>query len=143
MKNISNAYTEVLVILQNLKGGYYSIPREIIEKMKRECNLNHEFKLQNNIPIQEQKLLDETKAILAIFYRDYWANTEQKKLIEMKEENDIKLSDKQKREKYNPEALFKNTETKFNEENKLVISTHQNIFKKFINYLKRVIKIID
>ena len=80
MNNISNAYTEVLVILRNLKDGYHSVPMNIIEKMKKECNLNHKFKLQPNLPLKEQELLDETKAILSVLYCNYWASIEQKEI---------------------------------------------------------------
>lgn len=140
MENISNAYTEVLVILQNLEDGYYLIPIEIIEKMKRECNLDYEFKLQRDIPIQEQKLLDETKAILAVFYRDYWASDEQREIIRLKEENDIKLLENGKKEKYNPNDLFRNTIQKPKLENTLIVKPQERVFKKIIIYIKRILK---
>ena len=73
MNNFSNAYTEVLVILSNMDNGFYSIPYKILETLKKECNLNHKFKLLENTPLSKQKLLDETKAILSVFYKEYWS----------------------------------------------------------------------
>lgn len=104
MENISNAYTEVLVILKNINNGLYTIPYNVLQKLKNECNLNHKFKLQENIPLCEQNLLLETKVILAIFYRNYWANNEQYKFILQKEENDKILFEK--RDKYNLNDIF-------------------------------------
>lgn len=106
MENIRNAYTEVLVILRNTNNGIYTIPYDVLQKLKNECNLNHEFKLKENVPLSEQNLLSETKAILAIFYRDYWANNEQYKLILQKEENDRILFEQRQSEKYNPNDIF-------------------------------------
>jgi G:T/U-mismatch repair DNA glycosylase len=105
--NINNAYTEILVILRNLKGGYFSIPRNLLDKMIKECNLNHKFRLQPNLPIREQNLLDETKAILSIFYRDYWSSSEQRELIKQKEKYELQLLEQRKKELYNIDNLFK------------------------------------
>ena len=107
MNNISNAYTEVLVILRNLKDGYHSVPMNKIKKMKKECNLNHKFKLQPNLPLKEQELLDETKAILSVLYCNYWASIEQKEIIKQKEKYDLKVLEKEKEGKYNTLNLFK------------------------------------
>ena len=106
MENINNAYSEVLVILRNINNGFYTIPYDVLQKLKRECNLNHKFKLKDNVPLNKQNLLPETKAILAIFYRDYWANDEQYKFILEKEKNDEVLLEKMKKDKYNPNGIF-------------------------------------
>ena len=106
MENINNAYSEVLVILRNMNNGFYTIPYDVLQKLKRECNLNHKFKLKDNVPLNKQNLLPETKAILAIFYRDYWANDEQYKFILEKEKNDEVLLEKMKKDKYNPNGIF-------------------------------------
>lgn len=146
MKNIYNAYTEVLVILQNLDYSYYSIPFEIIEKMKRECNLNHNFKLQKDLPIQKQRLLDETKAILAVFFRDYWSTEEQRNKILAKEKYDLKISEQEKREKYNPDDIFKKQksikiETHENNGNSSLTEYKEKFFMKFKNLIYRILHI--
>lgn len=71
--NLSNAYTEVLVILRNMDNGFYSIPYNILEILKNECNLKHNFKLLEDVPLGKQKLLNETKLILSFFYKKYWS----------------------------------------------------------------------
>lgn len=106
MENINNAYSEILVILRNMNNGFYTIPYDVLQKLKRECNLNHKFKLKNNVPLNKQNLLPETKAILAVFYRDYWANDEQYKFILQKEKNDEILLEKMKKDKYNSNDIF-------------------------------------
>ena len=76
MINLSNAYAEVLVILLNMDNGFHSIPYKDLEILKKGCNLKHNFKLQTGVPLNQQKLLDETKAILSIFYKKYWSKNE-------------------------------------------------------------------
>jgi len=71
--NLSNAYTEVLVILRNMDNGFYSIPYNVLEILKTECNLKHNFKLLKDVPLRKQKLLNETKLILSFFYKRYWS----------------------------------------------------------------------
>lgn len=46
---------------------------------------NCEFKVDINKSFEEQEILDETKAILANIFRDYWATPYQKERIEAKE----------------------------------------------------------
>ena len=143
MKSICNAYTEVLVILRNLDYAYYySIPIEIIEKMKKECNLNHNFKLQKDIPIQKQKLLDETKAILSVLFRDYWATEEQRNKILEKEKHNLKLLEEQKRKRYNPDDIFKkvNKDTEINNITTLTESK-EPVFTRVKNYIFKILHI--
>lgn len=56
---------------------------------------------------EEQNLLDETKAILANIFRDYWATTYQRdKIIEKKKIDRIKIEEN-KRKKYNNDIFNK------------------------------------
>lgn len=137
MENINNAYSEVLVILRNMNNGFYTIPYDVLQKLKRECNLNHKFKLKDNVPLNKQNLLLETKAILAIFYRDYWANDEQYKFILEKEKNDEVLLEQMKRDKYNPNDIFskstineQNDGNQLNEKEQQLIKVNDSIFVK-------------
>lgn len=142
MKNICNAYTEVLVILKNLDYAYYSIPIEIIEKMKSECNLNHNFKLQKDLPIQKQKLLDETKAILSVFFRDYWATEEQRNKILEKEKYDLKLLEDQKRKRYNPDDIFQKVNKNIEINNTTtLIECKESIFTRLRNRIFKILHI--
>lgn len=137
MENINNAYSEVLVILKNMNNGVYTIPYDVLQKLKKECNLNHKFKLKENVPLKKQNLLPETKAILAIFYRDYWANDEQYKFILQKEKNDEALLEKMKKDKYNPNDIFSKStisEQKnfgiLNEKEQQLVKTDDSLFVK-------------
>ena len=97
-----------------------------------------------NKSFEEQDLLDETKAIFANIFRDYWATPYQKERIMAKEKYDRQKIEKEKLEKYNPNDLFKKTKT--NEE-KAEISNlpievkKENFYEKIINFFKKIFHI--
>lgn len=67
----------------------------------------YSFKVDISKNFEEQNLLDETKAILANIFRDYWATTYQRdKIIEKEKIDRIKIEES-KREKYNNDIFNK------------------------------------
>ena len=60
----------------------------MIDTLKKKMDENYDFKVDINKSFEEQNLLDETKAILANIFRDYWATPYQKERIEAKEKYD-------------------------------------------------------
>ena len=88
-------------------------------------------------------MLDETAAILAILFRDYWATEKQKdKIINYHNTQREKMANEIK-EKYDPDNVFnrRNVEqekTKETKEELAVVEFKENIFKKFINKIKAI-----
>ena len=85
---------------------------------------------------EEQNLLDETKAILANIFRDYWATEIQKEKIITKQNYDRKQLEEKKKERYNYDNLFKNNEKKINldgtkQEQKLALIEINNIYQDY------------
>ncbi len=63
--NYSNAYTEVLTVINNLRyEDYKKIPKNYIDFLKSNCNKDYKFKYDTLKPFNEQVLLDDTKYIL-------------------------------------------------------------------------------
>lgn len=112
MKNIDKqAITEVVEILK------YS-EKEIIDKIPEKFmqflykNMDSEYKANINFMNEnwDNEIKQDTKAILALIYRDYIVTKEERhKLIE-KEQEEIKQEEENIREKYNPDKLFKKKE---------------------------------
>ena len=72
INNYPKAYVEVLEILKYIPAEEKKkIPYDIIETLKNKADLNYVFKIDFNLPFEKQNLLNETKSILANFYRDY------------------------------------------------------------------------
>ena len=88
MSNRANAYTEVYTILQDLNTEEYNkIPPEIIKAIEENMNEEYEYELDEDLELQSQPMLPETKAILFNLFRDYLATSEQKeKIIKMQNE---------------------------------------------------------
>lgn len=146
--NYAKAYKEVIEILKNVpKESVNKIPKEIIEIFNTNMDKDYKFKIDENSSFEEQNLLEETKAIFANIYRDYWANPYQKEKIEEKEKNDRLKVEEEKREKYNIDEIFKKrniiNQQKI-EENKVtnlpIEIKKEKFYQKLINFIKRILK---
>lgn len=87
--NYPKAYKEVYEILKNIpKEDLEKIPENIFKTIEEKKDDNYNFEFSGDI--DNQDLLKETRALLATIYKNYWANTEEKRLIEEKIFIDIK-----------------------------------------------------
>jgi hypothetical protein len=119
----------------------------MIDTFKAKMDQNYDFKVDINKSFEEQELLDETKAIFANIFRDYWATPYQKERIEAKEKYDRQKIEEEKKAKYNPDDLFKKDITKNICENKisetlnLPVEYKETFYQKFLNFIKKLFKI--
>ena len=74
--------------------------------MEKNSNPEYEYQLKKDVPLEEQEMLDTTKVILSIIYRDYWATEEQRQVILEKEKYERALEEKEKIEKYGTSIEF-------------------------------------
>jgi len=140
----ANAYSEVLEILKYIpKEDYEKIDKEKINVFKANHNKEYIFKYNPKLTLNEQNVSPKAKTIIAILFRDYWASNEQREKILAKEKYDKEKIEEEKREKYKTDNIFA-TRVKENitkEEHKdLVIYENKNLFKKILNFIKRLFK---
>ena len=103
------AYKEVTEILRYIpKEEFDKIPSYIIPNMDKEKDNDYNYQITHFDDFENQEMLTETKTILAVLYRDYWATDYQKERIIAKEKYDMNLLEEQKKEQYKTEDLFKN-----------------------------------
>lgn len=104
----SEAISEVLDILKHTrKEDVDKIPPKFIEFLKSNCSKTYKPKLDHSQKIKDMKLKYKTKVILAIIYKKFWCDRKQEKEYNrILKENEIKR-EKEKREKYNPDEIFK------------------------------------
>ena len=147
--NYSKAYKEVMEILKFVpKESVDKIPQTMIDTFKAKMDNEYDFKVDINKSFEEQDLLEETKAIFANIFRDFWATPYQKERIEAKEKYDRQ---KEKSQKYNPDDLFKkkniesvieNTEKDTIENSNLSIEVKkEKFYEKIINFFKRIFNV--
>jgi len=136
------AYREVIELLK-------FFPRESIEKIPEEkLNLyinkmdrTYNYKVDKTKCFEQQEMLEKTKAIFANIFRDYWATDYQRERIIAKEKYDKEKIEEEKREKYNPDDIFKNRKVEILQEetvmdNTAMVEYKESIFKKIINKIK-------
>jgi hypothetical protein len=140
-----NAFTEVYVILNYLDDeSYFKIPKNIINIIEKNQNKDYVFYIDESLHFSEQKILEETKAILFNLYRDYLIDSEKKKMILDYQNKKMFELEKIKREKYNPNNIFKHNENSsqfFNvkeivNNNSPIAGENENIIKKLFNKIK-------
>lgn len=111
----SDAYAEVYTILQHLdKSKYNKIPKEIIEAIEKNRNLNYQFEYLSDLNEMEDRLQIESKAILLNIFRDYLANSYQKEKIIKWQNEDRQIIEEAKNKNVNNKKIFvqDNTPTK-------------------------------
>ena len=87
--NYPKAYKEVYEILKNIpKEDLEKIPENVFKTIEEKKDDNYNFEFSGDI--DNQDLLKETRALLATIYKNYWANMEEREVIEAKILIDIK-----------------------------------------------------
>lgn len=108
MDESAKAYKELYEILKYIpKQKLEKIPKGFIKYIETNMNKKYEYKVKHIKDFENQKMLRETKVLLAILYRDYWVNDKRKQEIITKQTNEIIKCEKIKKEKYDAENLFK------------------------------------
>ena len=143
--NYPKAYKEVIEILKYVpEKSVNKIPQTMLDTFKAKMDKEYNFIVDINKAFEEQELLEETKAIFANIFRDYWATPYQKERIEAKEEYDRKQIEKLKQEKYNPNNIFKTREMQINDKNinnlPMEVKKEQ-FYQKIISWMKKIFNI--
>ena len=147
--NYPKAYKEVIEILKYVpQESVNKIPNEMLETFKIKMDNNYNFSIDINKKLEEQNLLDETKAILANIFRDYWATDYQRERIKAKENYDRQKIEEEKKLKYNSDIFAKRRSENagIKEKQSEVINTlpikskKERFYLKIINFLKKMFK---
>lgn len=118
-KEYKCAYKEIYLIIENLDEEIRNkIPKDKIEFYKNHMDNEHDFKLDFDKELSEQDMLYPTRCILANLFRDYIATEEDKTAILKEEQKEFNQIEAEKREKYNPDNIFKNNSNKIQEDTK-------------------------
>ena len=130
------AFAEVLEVLKHTsKSIVEKIPEKFIMFLKDNKDNEYIADIDFSKPNWEDEVKQETQAILALIYRDYIVSPEKKS--ELIREEQIRI-EKEIREKYNPDNIFKNKkeETVIENTNLPVEIKKETFFKKLISFIK-------
>ena len=136
---------EVSVILNHLnKSDYDKIPKEVIDRIEKNKDTEYVWYYDETKDLKDQKVSKDTIAILSYINMKYLLNVEQRKFVEEVFKENQKKIENIKREKYNPDNIFKNTKESICEEKHIssMIEVkeekwYQKIFKVIKNLFKR------
>ena len=142
----TEAYREVLVILDNMEDEYKNkVPQELINFFKRNEAKEYVFKLDNSIPLTEQRIKEKTLSLLAILNLNYWCSIdERKELIKKYSDNERKFR-KEVDIKYHVDELLrkydikhKDIEEKATIDNKVPVKYKESLLQRLINKIKKI-----
>lgn len=145
--NYPKAYKEVIEILKYVpKESVEKIPQTMLDTLNSKMDNTYNFSIDINKSFEEQELLEETKAILANIFRDYWATPYQKERIEAKERYDRQKIEEEKKANTNYDNFKKdnNEEHKENEvsnSNLPIEAKKEKFYEKIIDFFKKIIHI--
>lgn len=139
MSNLKKAFSEVDMILDLIDSEMKNkVSANFIKLIKEEKDNEYKPNINPEIPLEEQNILPETIDILALLKLNYWCNEEEKKeLLEILNRNEQKFQ-KEAKEKYDIDKLFKTNKTKeiINLPEKV---ESENFINKLIKFIKNMI----
>ena len=142
MKEIyMDAFSEVDAIIKIMPSNLVNkIPlklQQLINEYK-----NDKYKPLIEEPIENYELMDESKIILSLIYRDFLCSNEEKEILKNRDSEKLKEEEQQLREKYNPDDIFKNKnrnvpqeEQQF-QETRMTVVQEEKWYQKIFNLIK-------
>lgn len=139
MSNLKKAFSEVDMILDLIDSEMKNkVSANFIKFIKEEKDNNYKPNINPELPLEEQNILPETIDILALLKLNYWCNEEEKKeLLKVLNKNEQKFQ-KEAKEKYDIDKLFKTNKTKEIIDLPEKVES-ENFIKKLIKFIKNII----
>ncbi len=136
------AYKEVLIILSLLsEEDWNKIPKSRKDFYFDNMDKDYKFEIDLSKNNKQIKLLKTTEAILANIYKEYLADENEKRDIEIREKEEFDEIEEEKRKKYNPDDIFKKIDNN-NLENELNRNLPAEVkklkfYEKIFNFIKK------
>ena len=148
MKQIDKqAVSEVIEILKHSEQQIMDkIPRKFIDFLNENTDKEYKAKINFNDETWDESIKEDTKAILALIYRDYIVSKEERNKLLEEEQKQINKQQQELYEKYNPDNIFKKKVDTSQKKDKESINNMQlieikeeiwfkKIWKKIISFL--------
>lgn len=135
--------TEVYKTVEMLEYEEYNkISKSFLENIYKNMDKDYYLNLIVDNEFIDNKMSEKAKEILALIYRDYLVTAEEREQLIEKEQQEETRIEQELREKYNPDNLFKNKETKIETTNNSIamVEYKESIFIKIKNWFKRIFK---
>lgn len=141
----ARAYKEVLEILKFVSTeDYNKIPKEQIEFFQNNSDKDYKYTYMPFKSLNEQDVMELTKYIIILLFKEYWATDLQKKKIIAKQEFDREKLEEEKTQKYNINDLFKNKKANILDEKKenmqIIEYKEPNFYEKIIEKILKIFR---
>ena len=142
----SEAIVEVLEVLQYSDDNIIEkIPQKLIDFWEKNKSTTYKPNLDHNKPINDMNLKKKTKSIITMIYLNYLCDNKEKENINLILKNNEEKYQKELKEKYNPDNIFKKPKQELPQNvtttNVTIVQYKETIFKKIINKFKRFFNI--
>lgn len=143
MRILGKAYKEIYRIIEHSEKEIKDkIPIKFMNVIETTMSKEYEPNIDYNISINEQKLMPETFAIMAVIYRDFICSKEKRVVLLENEKKELDKIEQEKREIYNPDNLFKKRNGVIDEEIQeksnmvSIVEYKEPLIKRIINKIK-------
>lgn len=141
-KELSEAAVEFNSILEYTSEDLKNkIPKKFLEFLQSIQSKTYKFEYDKTKKLDEQKLKPKTRGLIALVYQDYICNDAEKEEYIQKSQKIIQQIEENKREKYNPNDIFKDKKIDNDKDttNTVEIAEYKkSIIKKIINKIKNI-----
>lgn len=137
----TKALAELKVILENSEDTIIEkIPKKFITFIEDNYDRDYSCNIKSNIAIENQNILDETKYLIALVYRSYLCNEDEKQEYDKELIKNEKIYQRKLHEKYDVD-IFENKKKEIKIEENINLPAEikkENILKKVINTIKKI-----
>jgi len=140
MSDYSKVFKELSEIFKYIpEEQMKKIPDEIIKRIEEKKDNEYNYEVIHIEDFQNQNMLKETRAILAVLYRDYWASEEERKEIKEQERLEYINTDNELSNN-NKEIFIKNDKKIENEAKNAIIVYKESFIRKIIKKIMSFFK---
>ena len=135
--NYTRAYKDIFYILMSVEEKYKNnVPKELINFFKDNADNQYIPIIDLSKPLIEQKLSEETEALLCLINLNYWCTPEEKEQLLKKYEINEKEAEEELRKQY--EIKFKK-KLEIQDIKAIEVIQKQNFFTKILKFVNEII----
>ena len=141
-KELSEAAVEFNRILEYTSEDLKNkIPKKFLDFLQSIQSETYKFEYDKTKKLDEQKLKTKTRGLIALVYQDYICNEAEKEEYIQKSQKLIKQIEESKREKYNPNDIFKDKKIENDKDTTNtveIVEYKESIIKRIIRKIKNI-----
>ena len=141
-KELSEAAVEFNRILEYTSEDLKNkIPKKFLDFLQSIQSETYKFEYDKTKKLDEQKLKPKTRGLIALVYQDYICNDTEKEEYIQKSQKIIQQIEENKREKYNPNDIFKDKKIDNDKDTTNaveIVEYKESVIKRIINKIKNI-----